>query len=74
MKAAFLEPARTRTNLAIVTDAHATGIDFEGRRATGVTYIAQGERHSVQAAREVILSAGAYGSPQLLMCYPARRR
>jgi choline dehydrogenase len=64
---AFLQPARARSNLAVVTGAHVIRIDVEGRLATGVTYEANGQRQQIRAVREVILSAGAYGSPQLLM-------
>ena len=64
---AFLQPARLRSNLTVLTDAHATRITLEGRRATGVSvHTAQGAL-TVQARREVILSAGALQSPQLLM-------
>jgi len=56
-----------RPNLTIVPDAHVTRVTFEGRRATGIEYIQGGRRITVQAARETILSAGAIGSPQLLM-------
>ncbi len=63
---AFLRPAMRRKNLRVITDAHVTKILFDGRRATGVTY-SKGDRVvSVTASREVILSAGAVNSPQLL--------
>jgi choline dehydrogenase len=66
---AFLHPARRRPNVTVRTRAHITRLDFDGKRCTGVTYIAGGRggaKRQVQAAREVILSAGAYNSPQLL--------
>ena len=65
----YLKPARKRPNLTVVTDAQALGIDFEGRRATGVrhTLPASPEGRTAHATREVILCAGAIGSPQLLM-------
>jgi choline dehydrogenase-like flavoprotein len=64
--AAFLFPAMNRPNLTVITKAHATQIQFEGKRATGVRYRqGRGER-SVTASREVILSGGAFNSPQLL--------
>ena len=63
---AYLRPARGRDNLAIRTNAQATRIVFEGRRATGVTYRRGGRDETVAAAREVILCAGALQSPQLL--------
>jgi len=66
---AFLHPARRRRNLAVRTRAHTTGLLLEGRRCIGVAYAAGGRggaARTVRAAREVILSAGAYNSPQLL--------
>lgn len=64
---AFLHPARRRPNLRIVRHAHATRVMFEGRRACGVEYLADGATHRVRAAREVVLCAGAVNTPQLLM-------
>jgi choline dehydrogenase len=64
---AFLEPARERPNLTVITDAHATRILFAGERASGVEFMRFGEVREAAAAREVILCAGAYQSPQLLM-------
>ncbi len=65
---AFLNPARSRPNLTIVTRAAASRILFDGKRATGVAYRdAGGIEHTVKARAEVILSSGAIGSPQLLM-------
>jgi choline dehydrogenase len=63
---AYLRPVRDRANLRVETNAHATRVLFEGRRATGVSYRQGGEARSVSARREVILSAGALQSPQLL--------
>jgi choline dehydrogenase-like flavoprotein len=63
---AYLKPAKGRTNLRVETDAHATGILFEGARAVGLRYRRNGQEHEVRAAREVVLSAGALQSPQLL--------
>ncbi|WP_424360715.1 GMC family oxidoreductase [Methylocystis parvus] len=64
---AFLTPARSRKNLTILTHARATRLRFEARRAVGVDYIRLGSAEAVRAEREVILSAGALRSPQLLM-------
>jgi choline dehydrogenase len=64
---AFLAPARKRPNLTITTDAHVSRIVIEDGRAVGVQYGRGGKRESARAEGEVILSAGAYGSPQLLM-------
>jgi len=63
---AYLRPARARPNLRVDTEAHATRILFDGRKATGVVYRQAGRDVSVTARREVILSAGALQSPQLL--------
>ncbi|PWV98234.1 choline dehydrogenase [Hoeflea marina] len=64
---AYLNPARRRANLEIRSHAHATRILFEGGRAVGVEYRRGGKLHRAMAGREVILSAGAVNSPQLLM-------
>ncbi|CTQ77664.1 GMC family oxidoreductase [Roseibium alexandrii] len=65
---AFLKPVQSRSNLQVVTRAATTRILFESRRATGVVYRdTEGREHTVKARAEVILSAGAIGSPQLLM-------
>ncbi len=64
---AFLDAAVDRANLVVATQAHATRIVFEGDRAVGVEYLQGGERKLAGARREVLLSAGAFGSPQLLM-------
>jgi choline dehydrogenase len=63
---AYLKPARGRANLRIETDAHTTGVILEGRRAVGVRYLQNGVTREARASREVILSAGALQSPQLL--------
>ncbi|MBI5792144.1 MAG: choline dehydrogenase [Rhodocyclales bacterium] len=63
---AYLKPARGRPNLRVETGAHATGIIFEGTRAVGIRYRKDGRDHEVRAGREVVLSAGALQSPQLL--------
>ncbi len=63
----YLTPHLARGNLRVVTGAHATRILFEGTRAVGVEYRQGGALHEVRASREVLLSAGALLSPQLLM-------
>jgi choline dehydrogenase len=63
---AFLYPAMGRPNLAVETGAQALRVVFEGRRACGVEIEQGGARRIVRARREVILSAGAIQSPQLL--------
>ena len=64
---AYLHPAMRRPNLTVETNALATRILLEGGRAVGVEYLKGGQAHQLHAAREVILSGGAYGSPQLLL-------
>ncbi|MBP8294689.1 MAG: choline dehydrogenase [Burkholderiales bacterium] len=63
---AYLKPARKRPNLRVETNAHATGLRLEGKRAVGVRYSQHGVLREVRAAREVIVAAGALHSPQLL--------
>jgi choline dehydrogenase len=65
--AGFLKQAKDRPNLTIITDAHARRVLFEGKRAAGVEFVKGGKMQQVQASNEVILSAGAIQSPQLLM-------
>ena len=65
-KKAYLQPARKRPNLRIITHAHVTKISLAGKRADGVHYNQQGKSHHIKAGREVILSAGAIQSPQIL--------
>lgn len=63
----YLTPHLARPNLQVITGAHATRILFEGTRAVGVEYRQGGALKQVRAGREVLLSAGALLSPQLLM-------
>jgi choline dehydrogenase len=65
--AAFLVPILQRCNLTITTGALMTRLLFEGTRAVGVEYLHEGMLHQVRVEREVILSAGAFDSPKLLM-------
>ena len=64
----FLRPARKRSNLKVLTRAQVSRVLFEGRRATGIEYLAENEIRSAAAGSEVILSAGAINSPQILQC------
>ncbi|XP_077552789.1 glucose dehydrogenase [FAD, quinone]-like [Haemaphysalis longicornis] len=65
---AFIQPiAKRRGNLHIAVYSQATKVNFEGRRAVGVSFIRLGQPLNVTARREVILSAGAVGSAQLLL-------
>ena len=67
MASAFLDPARRRPNLTVVSDALATRVIVENRRATGVEIEVGGERRLLSARREVVVSGGSYGSPHLLL-------
>ncbi len=64
---AFLDAAKTRPNLTILTGAHVTKILLEGKRATGVEVKTAEGLQRMMASREVILSGGAINSPQLLL-------
>lgn len=65
---AYLKPIRSRPNLTVITHAHATQILWKGNKAIGVEYSRKGKKvKQVYAQEEVILSAGAFGSPQLLL-------
>ena len=64
---AFLRPARRRPNLKVLTHARATRVLLAGNRATGIEYVSQNHRYEIKAEREVLIAAGTYQSPQLLM-------
>ena len=64
---AYLHPALKRKNLATETNVQVNKILFEGKKAVGVEYSKKGKTFSVKANAEVILSAGAINSPQILM-------
>jgi choline dehydrogenase len=64
---AFLKPAAKRPNLEITTRAHVTRIVIEGARAAAVEYRLGSKTHRIRVRREVVVSAGALNSPQLLM-------
>jgi choline dehydrogenase len=64
---AFLRPALRRGNVTLYCEALALRVIVENGRAVGVVYERAGERHEVRALREVILSAGALQTPQLLL-------
>jgi choline dehydrogenase len=64
---AYLHPVMERPNLTVMTDAHVTRLLLDGMRATGVEVDHGGLLEEVHAEREVILSAGSYQSPQILM-------
>ena len=64
---AYLHPALARPNLTVLTGATALRLRIDGHRVRGVEILRDGQIEQVTADREVILSAGAYQSPQLLM-------
>jgi len=63
---AFLDPARGRENLRIVTDAEVQRLSLDCRRATGVIFRQGGQLFHAKARGEVVLSAGAIGTPKIL--------
>lgn len=62
----FLHPIKHRANLTIATNAQVLRLSLEGKRVTGLVFQQKDGPHAVSARREVILSAGAIGSPQIL--------
>lgn len=64
---AYLRPARSRPNLTVLPHAQATRLQFSGNRVIGAEYLHFGAVERAHAANEVIVSAGALRSPQLLM-------
>src|SRR5207253_820562 len=65
---AYLRPAMKRPNLTVKTKVQALGLELEGERVRGVRLRdSRGREGLARAGREVILAAGAIGSPQLLM-------
>jgi len=63
---AFLDPAKDRSNLSIVTGAQVERLTLDGRRVAGLELVVNGRPSKVWAGREVLLSAGSIGSPQIL--------
>jgi choline dehydrogenase len=64
---AFLKPVLNRKNLTVVTGAHVKQIVIENNKAKGVEILKNGSVETFEAQREVLLSAGSFGSPQILM-------
>ncbi len=64
---AYITPHLRRPNLTVITQAHTQRIVLEGKRAVGAEFLRDGQSTQVRARSEVILSGGAFGSPQLLM-------
>ncbi len=65
--AGYVHPLASRSNLTVLTRARAERLTLEDGRATGVVIRRRGRQNHIRARREVILSAGTFGSPQLLM-------
>jgi choline dehydrogenase-like flavoprotein len=63
----FLKPVLHRQNLRLETGCQVLGLDFDGKRVTGVRWRQDGEQRAARCRGEVILSAGAIGSPHILM-------
>jgi choline dehydrogenase len=65
--AAYLNPSLDRPNLRVLTDTLVPRVLFQGGRASGITVRLYGQEETLFAGSEIILAAGAYGSPQILM-------
>ncbi|NCX66454.1 MAG: choline dehydrogenase [Burkholderiaceae bacterium] len=63
---AYLKPIKSRQNLRIITNAQVSKILFKDQQAVGIEYIQRGSKHQITSQKEIILSAGALQSPQLL--------
>ena len=63
---AFLEPARKRPNLRVETNAHVERLVLDGRRVSGLVFSQNGETKRIAVRREVVMAAGAIGTPQIL--------
>ncbi|MSX12515.1 MAG: choline dehydrogenase, partial [Actinobacteria bacterium] len=64
----YLKPIKGRENLEVITGATVQRVELEGKRAVGVSYLdGRGREKTITASRDVILAAGAIGSPQILM-------
>ena len=64
---AFLKPVLSRNNLTVITNAQVSKINFEGKKAISVNFVKGSKKQTVKANKEIIVSAGAFQSPQLLM-------
>jgi choline dehydrogenase len=67
VRAAYIDPIVGRPNLTILTGRHVAKINFAGRKAVSIELIGDGARSELRARREIILCAGAFGTPPLLM-------
>lgn len=64
----FLKPAKKRSNLTVITQAHTCRVLINNSEACGVEYLHRGDKKQALCKGEVVLSAGAIGSPQILQC------
>ncbi|WP_199257254.1 GMC family oxidoreductase [Pantoea sp. BAV 3049] len=64
---AFITPLKDDSRLTVATEASVSEVLFEGDRAVGVAYVQKGETKQARAGQEVILAAGAYQTPKILM-------
>ena len=64
---AFLTPNLDRPNLTVITHAHTEKVLFTGNKAVAVQFSIKGQQQTVRARKEIIISSGAFGSPQILM-------
>lgn len=64
---AFVKPVEGRKNLTTLTGAEVTGLVIEGRRVTGLRLLRDGQEQTIRCRRELVLSAGAIGSPRILL-------
>jgi choline dehydrogenase-like flavoprotein len=62
----FLRPVRHRPNLEVETGAFVQRLVLDGKRVTGLVVVQHGQQRTLNAAREVVLAAGAIGSPQIM--------
>ena len=62
----YLNPAKKRSNLKIITNAHVQRINFEGKKASGIEYFLGENLSKISGNKEVILCAGSIGSPHIL--------
>ena len=67
VRAAYIDPIVGRPNLTVLTGSHVARINLQGRRAVSVDLLQEGATRTVRARREIILSCGAFGTPQVLM-------
>ena len=62
----YLNPIKKRSNLKIIVNAHVKKINFNGKKATSVSYYNKGKIETITANKEILLSAGSIGSPHIL--------